>query len=174
MSKTRKFHGNELTYFTITVVGWQEIFTRRNFQDILVDVCNFSIENKGLNIYSYVIMPNHAHFIADSQNRSLGRIIAELKSFSAQKLISEIREFEQVSRKERFFNAFRFYNKHFDREHQLWIEESHPVILEGNEMIEQKNEYIEMNPVKAGFVDEPHYWRLSSANADSPITVSEL
>jgi REP element-mobilizing transposase RayT len=174
MSKTRKFQGNELTYFTITVVGWQEIFTRRNYQDILVDVCNFSIENKGLRIYAYVIMPNHAHFIADSKNRNLGKIIGELKSFSAQKLINEIREFEQVSRKERFFNAFRFYNKHFDREHQLWQEESHPVILEGNKMIDQKKEYIEMNPVKAGFVDEPHYWRLSSANPDSPIPVTEL
>jgi hypothetical protein len=76
--------------------------------------------------------------------------------------------------KERFFNAFRFYNKHFDREHQLWHEESHPVILEGNEMIDQKKEYIEMNPVKAGFVDEPHFWRLSSANPDSPIPVTEL
>jgi len=43
-----------------------------------------------------------------------------------------------------------------------------------NEVIEQKIKYIHENPVRAGFVNEPYDWRLSSANPESPIKVINL
>jgi hypothetical protein len=41
-------------------------------------------------------------------------------------------------------------------------------------IIDQKVDYIHRNPVEAGFVDEPHLWRLSIANENSPIKVLSM
>lgn len=46
---------------------------------------------------------------------------------------------------------------------QLWQHDSHPIALWSPEVIDQKVEYTHMNPVTAGFVEEPHYWKYSSA-----------
>lgn len=46
---------------------------------------------------------------------------------------------------------------------QFWQHESHPIELWSPGITDQKIEYIHMNPVVAGFVDEPHYWKYSSA-----------
>ncbi len=46
---------------------------------------------------------------------------------------------------------------------QLWQQHSHPIELNTNELMDQKLEYIHLNPVKAGFVDIPEASIYSSA-----------
>jgi len=46
---------------------------------------------------------------------------------------------------------------------QLWQQHNHPIELSSNKMIDQRLEYLHMNPVKAGFVDKPEDWLFSSA-----------
>jgi hypothetical protein len=45
----------------------------------------------------------------------------------------------------------------------LWQHNNNPIELWSNEVIDQKLDYIHMNPVEAGFVHEPWYWKYSSA-----------
>lgn len=171
MSETRKFHFGEPTYVTMTIAGWQEVFTRRVYQQIIIDNLNFAVEKRGLEIYAYVVMPNHIHMIANSES-NLGQIVRAFKTFCAHQIIEEIKTNEQPSRAERFLNSFRYHSRLDDRvEHQIWIHENRPITIYSNKFFEQKRNYIEMNPVEAGFVDEPHYWRLSSANEHSPVRV---
>jgi putative transposase len=60
MSQAYKIHKQETAYFmTLQVVSWVDIFTRKRYKDIVVDAMNYAINNKGLTIYSYVIMSNH-------------------------------------------------------------------------------------------------------------------
>ena len=47
--------------------------------------------------------------------------------------------------------------------YQVWQEGSHPQQIRTEETIWQKLEYIHMNPVKRGYVDDPLHWRYSSA-----------
>lgn len=47
--------------------------------------------------------------------------------------------------------------------YQVWQEGFHPKQITTPEMMLQKIEYIHHNPVKRGYVDEPEYWRYSSA-----------
>ena len=49
-------------------------------------------------------------------------------------------------------------------EFQVWQEGSKPKQIQGEEMMRQKLEYIHMNPVKRGYVDDPVHWRYSSAS----------
>ena len=50
-----------------------------------------------------------------------------------------------------------------ESEYQVWQEGSHPKQIQDDDMMWQKLEYIHMNPVKRGYVDDPMHWRYSSA-----------
>ena len=56
----------------------------------------------------------------------------------------------------------------------IWDYTDHPVAVYSNAVIDQKIEYIHQNPVRAGLVTEPHYYKYSSACFDSPLRISEL
>ncbi len=45
-------------YLTFQVVGWADVFTRKRYRDIVIDSFKYCQENKGLKIYSWVIMSN--------------------------------------------------------------------------------------------------------------------
>ena len=65
-----------------------------------------------------------------------------------------------------------FYKKRhkIDQQFQLWQESSHPQVVEHEDVMEQKINYIHNNPVKRGYVDDAVHWRYSSARnyADLP------
>lgn len=171
MSLAHQFHDDGVYFLTMTVVGWQEVFTRQHYQDVLVENLKFCIKYKALRIYAYVIMPNHVHLICDSERGELGKTIQNFKAYTAKQLMQLIVEQEQTARRERLLNAFKYYGERKHRMNQFWIHGNHPIMVKTTPFFNQKRDYIEMNPVKAGFVDEPHYWRLSSANEHSPIPV---
>jgi REP element-mobilizing transposase RayT len=118
-------------------------------------------------------MTNHIHFVAASENGSLSNILRDFKSFTATKIMDAISKNIQESRNEWLQAQYRYYGDNSPQKqiNQFWKHDNHPFYLYSNEMIQQKVNYIHNNPVKAGFVNEPHEWRLSSANEQSPIKV---
>jgi REP element-mobilizing transposase RayT len=175
MSESYKIHEDGLYYVTFAVVGWLDVFTRRVYQDIFTESIKFCQEKKGLNIYCFCLMPNHVHFIADSYDGSLSNILRSFKSHTAKALMSAISDNPQESRKELFLHQFHYYGKKSKHnENQFWKHDSHPFYLYSNEMIDQKINYIHNNPVEAGFVNEAHEWRLSSANPNFEIKLSMI
>ena len=46
---------------------------------------------------------------------------------------------------------------------QLWQHKNHLVLLDTNEMLEQRINYLHENPVRAGFVSTAEQWLYSSA-----------
>jgi len=65
----------------------------------------------------------------------------------------------------KILEQFAFYKKKYktDRTYQIWQEGSHPQLIQNDEMLIQKLDYIHYNPVKRGYVDDPVHWRYSSA-----------
>ena len=61
-----------------------------------------------------------------------------------------------------------------NKDFAFWQKDSHPTPLWSAEVVKQKVNYIHQNPVRAGFVAEPHEWILSSASPYSPIKVLGL
>ncbi|MCX6292012.1 MAG: hypothetical protein NT126_09650 [Bacteroidetes bacterium] len=51
-------------YLTLQVVHWVDLFSRQRYRDIVVDSLNHCISKKGLYVYSYVMMSNHLHLLA--------------------------------------------------------------------------------------------------------------
>jgi putative transposase len=175
MSESYKIHEDGLYFVSFSVVGWLDVFIRRIYQDILVESLQYCQQNKNFKLYCYCIMPSHVHFIANSEAGSLTSVLRSIKSFTAKELMQSINENIQESRRELFQHQFSYYGKKNKKaELQFWKHDNHPFYLYSNEMIDQKIAYIHNNPVEAGFVNEPHEWRLSSANPGSPIKTEVL
>lgn len=166
MSQGYQIYNQEaLYYLTFQVVEWVDIFTRREYKDIVVDSFDFCRKKKGLELFAYVIMTNHIHLIARAKEGfSLSDIIRDFKKFTANQLLEKIRE-PQESRRDWMLKRFEFAAKKHKRnsEFQIWTHENHAVELFSNTFIEQKLNYIHQNPVRAGIVREPHEYVYSSA-----------
>ncbi len=64
MSRKYKFKDQTAIYFvTFAVVNWIDVFTRLQYKDIVVQSINHCIKNKGLVVFSWVIMSNHVHIL---------------------------------------------------------------------------------------------------------------
>jgi len=91
-------------------------------------------------LLSWVIMPNHVHFLIKVGDTSLSKIVKELKRYPA-------REANKILRREGAFWADDYFDIYMrDAEHEL-----------------KTRRYIENNPVKARLAREPKDWTWSSA-----------
>ncbi len=90
---------DKLYYLTLQVVNWIDIFTRQGYRDIIIDSFKYSQEQKGLNIFAYVIMSNHIHIIAKSNNENLSQTIGDIKKFTSKQIARSITE-EPESRRD--------------------------------------------------------------------------
>jgi REP element-mobilizing transposase RayT len=176
MSERYKTYEGGLFFVTLTVVGWIDVFTRREYSDVLVDNLNYCIAHKGLRVYAYCIMPSHVHMIAEVQHGKLTAVMRDFKSYTAKKLIDLIQQHLQESRREWLLYMFEYYGKYnrHNSQYQFWIQNNHPIDLVSSQFIAQKVAYIQENPVKAGFVNESQNWIYSSANPESALRISVI
>ncbi|MDH3324409.1 MAG: hypothetical protein OEL89_02125 [Candidatus Peregrinibacteria bacterium] len=61
-----------------------------------------------------------------------------------------------------------------DGKYEFWEKTNMPVLLESENVYNQKVEYIEFNPVRKHYVKHPQDWIYSSANESSPIKIDNL
>lgn len=153
-----------LYFLTPTIVFWLDIFTRKEYRDIVIDSLKYCRKHKHLEIFGYVIMSNHLHLIVRSKNGTLSDTIRDLKKFTVNKILEQIDSVNESRRKWLLSEMAYAARKHKRNSHyQLWTHENHAVELISNKMIDQRLEYLHQNPVKAGFVDEPEDYIYSSA-----------
>lgn len=167
MSNKYKFRDPEAIYFvSYTVVNWIDVFTRNLYREIMLDSFRYCQKEKNLIIYSYVPMTNHVHMIISSEENSpVENIMRDLKKFTSVKLINEIKNNLKESRKEWMLEIFKREGERNSNNtiYQFWQQDNHPIILDTNEMKEQRLDYIHNNPVTAGFVNKPEDYPWSSA-----------
>jgi len=75
-------------FVTSTVVGWLPVFDTSACCDILARSLAFCQREKGVRLYAWVIMDNHFHAVIHAQN--LPRVMADLKKFTAGKLLAQL------------------------------------------------------------------------------------
>ena len=83
MGRSRYKVLNELyPYFqTLTVAGWQPVFTRQESVQILFDSFIWLQENTDFKLHAFVVLENHLHFIATASQQS--KNMQQFKSFTA-------------------------------------------------------------------------------------------
>lgn len=144
---------------TATVVNWLPLFSNPDNAKIVLDALGWLQEQKRMKLFGYVLMENHLHLVASSEN--LSKAIAGFKSFTARRIIDRL----QAQGEKSLLAQLSYYKlpHKVDREYQLWQEGSHPQLIQCEAMMRQKLTYIHHNPVRRGYVDEPAHWRYSSA-----------
>ena len=154
-------------YMTFTLVGWVDLFTRKQCCQILIDSFTYCQLNKGLLLNGYVIMGSHLHLIAGAQEGSSGlsAIVRDFKSHTSRKIIEWITDNRKESRRKWLDMIFRYHGKYNsnNQTYQVWQQHNRPKQCITPGFTLQKLNYIHNNPVKAGIVDRPEDYRLSSA-----------
>jgi len=112
-----------------------------------------------IKIYAYVILEDHLHLIAQSDD--IAKDIARFKSFTARAII----DYLKTKNVKTILEQLSFYKKahKVDREFQLWQEGFQPKLIQSEQMMIDRINYIHNNPVKRGYIDEAQHWRYSSA-----------
>ena len=166
MSTKYKATTSEECYFiTITTVGWIDVFTRLNQKYNIINALNYCQQNKGLEIYAYVIMSSHIHLLCKATDGFiLSDVIRDFKKLTSKKIVQICIE-EPESRREWMLSYFQKACEHLKRvqNHKVWQDGYHAELVETNWFIKQKVEYIHNNPVKDKTVSLPEDYYFSSA-----------
>ena len=152
-------------FVTFTVTNWIDIFTRKDYKIEIVDSLNFCIKNKGLVVFAWCLMSNHLHLVCRAKEGfRISDIIRDFKKFTSKTIIKLVQQIPE-SRKDWLLNQFEFAGKFDNRikKYKFWQETNHAVLLETNEMIDQRINYVHENPVRALIVAHPHEYLFSSA-----------
>lgn len=158
------------TYFcTLTVTDWVDVFTRQIYRDIIVDSLNFCVKNKGLIVFSWVLMSNHLHLVF-RVNLPFGcsNFLRDFKKFTSKAITKEINNIGE-SRRTWLLDRFSFEAKRTTRAKgfKVWKDGNHAIELDGHIDIWQKINYIHDNPVKNGLVSiQSHYCYSSAVDYD--------
>ncbi len=146
-------------FLTCTVVEWLPVFVHPEAVQVIFDSWSYLKANQDMQLYGYVVMENHLHFVAHAPR--LDKCLASFKFFTARNIIDYLRQ-KQANR---LLERLRFLKRahKVDREYQFWQEGIHAELVFSEEVMRQKLEYIHNNPVKRGYVDRAEHWRYSSA-----------
>ncbi len=151
-------------FITCTVIHWIDLFTRKDYRDVIVDSLQYCIKNKHIEIYAWVIMSNHIHLVAQCHPPgNMSEFLRDFKKFTSKKFIETMDSIND-SRREWLLDKFSFEAKRTRRaeKYKIWKDDNHPINLTDIDILEKIN-YVHDNPVKAGLVDDSEDYVYSSA-----------
>jgi putative transposase len=157
----------DIYFITTTIINWVDVFTRAQYKHIIVESLEYCQKEKGLVIYAWVLMSNHLHLIAGTQdtNINISDILRDFKKFTSKAIINDIQNNEQESRREWMLNLFAYAGKNDNKikNYKFWQEGNDIQEIYSVDYLKQKLNYIHNNPVKAEFVISPEEYKYSSA-----------
>jgi REP element-mobilizing transposase RayT len=90
----------EIHFITFAVVEWVDVFTRKQYRDIVIESLRHCQKEKGLILYAWCIMSNHVHLMAAAKDNNLSDILRDFKKFTSKQIITAIQNNEKESRRE--------------------------------------------------------------------------
>ena len=102
MGRKYLFHDQKELYFvTFTIVNWVDVFIRDVYKNVFINSVVYCQENKGLQVYAWVVMTSHVHMIIGTDGKNnLSDIVRDLKSYTSKQIKIEIENNMQESRRE--------------------------------------------------------------------------
>lgn len=152
-------------FITFAVVGWVDVFTRKDYRDIVIESIRYCQAEKGLLLYAWCLMSNHIHLVVAAKNNDTSDILRDFKKFTSKEIIKAIKENKRESRKDWMLAIFKKAGEGNGRNnnYQFWRQDNHPVELFSTEFTMQKVQYIHNNPVETGMVEKAAEYLYSSA-----------
>ena len=162
MSRYKTYDDNGIYFTTHTIIEWMPVFKEKKYFDIIIDSLKYCQKKKGLVIFGYVIMINHFHLLAQTENNNKFQdVMRDMKKFTSISISNELEKDGANFLLDIFKEAA--VNEKRKRSYKVWQNGYHPQIIYTDRVCRQKLEYMHHNPVKKGFVLKPEYWLYSSA-----------
>ena len=150
-------------FVTLTVIHWIDFFIRDEYRTVLIKNIQYCQQHKGLEVYGYCIMSSHIHLIVRAgENELLENVLRDFKRYSS-KCFHDLLKSEYTNYESRKRWLLKLMQDKDSSKFQFWQQGNHPIELWSDEVFYQKMDYIHLNPVAAGLVDQPEEWRYSSA-----------
>ena len=167
MSTKYKFKNSDACYFiSFATIEWIDVFTRKDYKNILVENLRYCQKEKGLELFAWCIMTNHVHLIARAKEGCLLQdIIRDFKKYTSKLMIKTISGNPNESRREWMLELFGRAGKknNSNKDYQFWRQDNHPIEVWSDEVISQKLVYLHNNPVIEAYVDKAEEYLYSSA-----------
>lgn len=170
--KYKIFIGDDAYFVTFTIIDWIKVLADDHFKMIIIDSIKYCQLNKGLQVFAYCIMPNHAHMVVQAAgDESISDILRDMKTHTA-KVIAKKLEEEKPERYEEILAKFVAAAKPLKRikKHKVWQDGNQAKLIFSNKFLMEKLNYIHNNPVEYGLCNAPWEYTFSSATnyADKP------
>jgi REP element-mobilizing transposase RayT len=152
---------DQVYFWTDTVKDWKPIFNNPEYKSVLISSLGELVKRDVLSVYAFVIMPNHIHLIwemkemngketpAASFNKFTSHAIAKGLKLDNPKSIVDFQVDEP------------------DRKIRIWQRDPLAVLMDSLKKVEQKLEYIHLNPLQS-------HWNLCARPEDYPWSSAEF
>lgn len=160
-------------YLTAVAKDRLPVFQSDAIKQITCAAMDEARKSCGFLLFAFVIMPDHLHVITDSP-RVPSEVLRFIKGTIGHRVIAYLKEknYESSLAKLRHGEQQRNYR------YSLWEHDSNVFQIHSEAMFMQKVNYIHLNPVRAGLVEQAKDYRWSSAQSwlrcsleDEPLSV---
>ena len=147
-------------FYTATILDWKHLLKPDKFKQIILDSLVHLIKREKMRVYGFVIMPNHIHLIWENISAN-GKEMphASFMKFTGHEFLQELRKTNEA-----LLSQFKVESD--SRNYQFWQRNSLPILLYNRKILEQKLNYIHLNPLQAhwNLVTDPNDYLYSSCS----------
>ncbi|GGH19400.1 transposase [Mucilaginibacter phyllosphaerae] len=147
-------------FYTVAIVDWIHLLKTDKFKFLILDILIYLSEKQKLKIYSFVIMHNHIHIIWENvaMNGKEMPYVSFMK-FTGHQFLHELRNTNDP-----LLAKFKMHGN--DRDHKFWQSDGMPKIMESRKVLEQKLDYIHLNPLQEhwNLTNDPNDYFFSSCS----------
>ena len=150
---------HELYFYTSSIREWKPLIRQYNLEPIILDSLSFLRKKECINVYGFVIMPNHFHLIWElPKQNGKESPVASLMKFTAHQFEKYLRQKDPA-----ILNEFAV--EWNSRQYNFWQPDADWFLLNNEPTALQKLNYMHANPLQKhwNLVDDPVKYPFSSA-----------
>jgi putative transposase len=135
-------NSNYIQFFTATILNWNKLLLDDKYKQIIIQSLSFLIKNGRIKLFGFVIMPNHIHLLWQiAKNLRREDVQRDFMKFTSHQMLFDMKKDNSPLLTDYCVNAK-------DRKHQIWERNSLSVDLFSSKVLEQKLDYIHLNPLQ--------------------------
>ena len=152
---------DQVYFWTDTVKDWKKLFTNEKYKQILLGSFRELVFRDLVEIYAFVIMPNHIHVVWEMKEPN-GKEMphASFNKYTSHSIARDLKPKDSILISD-------FLVDELDRKVRIWQRDPLAVLMDTKEKVEQKIQYLHLNPLQS-------HWNLCSRPEDYPWSSAEF
>ncbi|MEN8250474.1 MAG: transposase [Bacteroidota bacterium] len=152
------FKDSTCFFVTTTCNGFKHLFLDERYYTVLKKSLLFLNEKYKVELLAYVLMPNHVHLVLNFiEENHLSAYMRDFKKYTAYR----IRKLFELDDRKGLLKAIEY--ERGKQKFKVWQDRFDDVVIETENVLTTKIEYIHQNPVRAKLVNNPEEYSYSSA-----------